>query len=124
MDDIKKSDCDFRDAYIHYYIDNSILCLPKSLPEHILLQYRLLIEIFGFQIGQCHTRMNDLRCFVEDNYALHFNMYWNRYYILYHTYYGLAIESENFEDVIRYMDKYYSHLRIVPMQKLVQNIDM
>jgi len=62
-----------------------------------------------------------MRCFVEDNYSLHFNMYWNRYYILYHTNYGLLLESENFEDVIRYMDKYYPQFRSILPQKLAIN---
>ena len=52
MDIIEKCDCDNHPGRIHYYIGDRFLCVPKSLPDLMLLQYMSLIEIFGFCIKQ------------------------------------------------------------------------
>jgi len=136
MDDIEDRKCWDYERRIHYIIDDTFVCLPESLPEHILLQCRLLIEIFGFENSQpCEVGL--LQCLVDDNYLLYFNIdEQNLQYILELQEYGLVIKGEsknlecglllkfkNFDDVIRYIDKYYPDLRIVPIQKLVQNYD-
>ena len=122
MDDIEERECWYYER-IHYIINDTFVCLPESLSKHILLQCRLLVEIFGFENSQpCEVGL--LQCFVDDNYLLYFNIdEQNLQYILERPGYNLVFKSKNFDNVIRYMDEYYPDLRIVPIQKLVQNYD-
>lgn len=121
MDDIEERECWCYER-IHYTINDTFVCLPESLSKHILLQCRLLVEIFGFENSRpCEVGL--LQCFVDDNY-LFFNIdEQNLQYILERKGYGLLLKSKNFDNVIRCIDEYYPDLRIVPMQKLVQNYD-
>ena len=121
MDYIKKYKC-LSYGRIHYCIDDIFICLPESLPEHMLLQCILLIEIFGFQDDQRTCGVGILQRFVKEDYLLYFNIDEKHcHYTLEHEHYGLVLKSENFEDVIRYMDKYYPQFRSILPQKLAIN---
>jgi len=131
MDDIEQSNCCTYNNRIHYNINGNIICLYNSLTDNMVLNYRLLIEIFSFrsEINNILCRCKMLYCHVDNNCMLSFYMESTHYYRIYtlhrdhnSNYYFTAMEeSKNFNDIINFLETNYPQIKITPHQKLVIN---
>lgn len=131
MDDIEQSNCCIYNNRIHYNINGNIICLYNSLPDNMVLNYRLLIEMFGFysEVNGVICGNNILYCNINNNCKLSFYMESLHYYRIYTLYcnhnsdyfYTSVIESKNFDGIIKFLETNYPQIKITPPQKLVIN---
>jgi hypothetical protein len=130
MDCIEKSMCRYysdNHRGINYDINGNIICVDKSLPEDIVLNYKLLIEIFSFCSNEGeYTRCNftKLTCRIDTNCVLTFYISEFDYMLRYvlrcdYKHSSVSFSSEKFDYIIRYLEKYFPQLKTIPMQKLV-----
>lgn len=118
---------------IHYTFSGVTICMHKFCKLDVLLDFKTLVEIFNFK--QCGSKCSSTIClqvgysnpmyniFRPKNPTIFFHKY------IYHC--SLTNEkgeqlvfSENFYDIINYMDIHYPQFRNVLPQKLARNVDM
>lgn len=112
---------------INYNINRNIICVDKSLPEDIVLNYKLLIEIFSFcsnegEYDRCN--FTKLTCRIDTNCVLTFYIRYFDHMLQYVLHYNykhsiVSFSSEKFDYIIGYLEKYFPQLKTIPMQKLV-----
>jgi hypothetical protein len=116
---MEKSNCLFMTNHVHYKINEQKICIPKDIPLSVIENYRVMIEIFGF--NSCAMSddycpdTNELQYYTEDNYLI-FYVFKNNY-IIKDEMCDLLVKSDNFDDIINYIDSIYPNIRITPYQK-------
>jgi len=116
---MEKSNCLFIINHVHYKINEQKICISKDIPINVIENYRIMIEIFGF--NSCTMSddycpdTNELQYDTEDNYLI-FYVFKNNYIIKDITD-NVLVKSNNFDDIINYIDSNYPNIRITPYQK-------
>lgn len=115
----KLSNCLFITNHTHYKINGQKICVSKDIPLSIIENYRVMIEIFGFNsytlsFDHCPDT-NELEYDTEDNYFV-FYVFENNY-IIKDGMDNVLIKSNNFDVIINYIDSNYPDIRIIPYQK-------
>jgi hypothetical protein len=131
-DDIVPNECNNNKYKLHYNFNETIICIDKNIPKHLIVNYRLLIEIFGFSnvIYPCISNNRIYKEIFDEKMnmiTLWFYIHKHSYDIEY-TYYLVCgetchVSSKDFNNVIKFLEIDYPDIKRIQMLKIAISND-